>query len=40
MLFVAGHAYGRNVGHRPWLMGLFMVLLGILLATLAMALGG
>ena len=40
MLFVAGIAYGRNVGGRPWLTGLAMVLLGALLAALTMALGG
>jgi VIT1/CCC1 family predicted Fe2+/Mn2+ transporter len=40
MLFVAGYAYGRGVGWRPWLVGLSMVLLGVLLSALAMALGG
>ena len=40
MLFVAGYAYGRIVGRRPWRVGLSMVLLGTLLAGLAMALGG
>jgi hypothetical protein len=40
MLFVAGHVYGRNVGHHPWLLGLSMVLLGTSLSALAMALGG
>ena len=40
MLFVAGTVYGRNVGGRPWLTGLAMVLLGGLLAALTMALGG
>lgn len=41
MLFAAGYAYGRIVGSpRPWLPGIGMVLLGALLAALAMALGG
>jgi VIT1/CCC1 family predicted Fe2+/Mn2+ transporter len=40
MLFIAGYAYGRCVGWRPWLVGLSMVFLGALLAALAMALGG
>ena len=40
MLFVAGAVYGRNVGGRPWLTGVAMVLLGGLLSALTMALGG
>jgi VIT1/CCC1 family predicted Fe2+/Mn2+ transporter len=40
MLFATGYAYGRGVGWRPWLVGLSMVLLGVLLSVLAMALGG
>jgi VIT1/CCC1 family predicted Fe2+/Mn2+ transporter len=40
MLFVAGFVYGRQVGRSPWLLGLSMVLLGAMLAALAMALGG
>ena len=40
MLFVAGFAYGRLVGRKPWLVGLSMVMLGSLLAAVAMALGG
>ena len=40
MLFVAGFAYGRLVGRRPWLVGFSMVMLGSLLAAVAMALGG
>jgi hypothetical protein len=40
MLFLAGFAYGRIVGRRPWVMGISMVLLGVMLATLTMALGG
>jgi len=40
MLFLAGFAYGRCVGRSPWLVGLSMVGLGGLLATLTIALGG
>ena len=40
MLFVAGQIYGRSVGRHPWLLGISMVLLGVLLSALAMALGG
>jgi hypothetical protein len=40
MLFIAGHAYGRIAGYHPWMLGIAMVLLGGLLSTLALALGG
>ena len=40
MLFLTGWAFGRITGHRPWLVGLAMVLLGSTLAGLTMALGG
>jgi VIT1/CCC1 family predicted Fe2+/Mn2+ transporter len=40
MLFVAGHAYGRITGQRPWVIGILMVILGGVLAGLTMALGG
>lgn len=40
MLFLTGDAFGRLTGHRPWLFGVSMVLLGMLLVGLAMALGG
>ena len=40
MLFITGYVYGRNVGHRPWLVGIFMVVLGTALSALTMALGG
>jgi hypothetical protein len=40
MLFIAGYAYGRAAGRRPWLLGMAMVLLGALLSALTMALGG
>ena len=40
MLFLAGYAYGKYVGHRPWLTGISMLVLGSLLVGLTMALGG
>jgi VIT1/CCC1 family predicted Fe2+/Mn2+ transporter len=40
MLFIAGMAYGRNVGRSPWMFGISMVVLGALLVGLTMALGG
>ena len=40
MLFLTGHAFGRCVGYRPWVLGLSMVMLGIVLVGLAIALGG
>jgi VIT1/CCC1 family predicted Fe2+/Mn2+ transporter len=40
MLFVSGFVYGRSVGRHPWVLGISMVLLGVLLAALAMELGG
>jgi VIT1/CCC1 family predicted Fe2+/Mn2+ transporter len=40
MLFLCGYAFGRCAGHRPWLMGLGMVLLGSVLVSITIALGG
>jgi VIT1/CCC1 family predicted Fe2+/Mn2+ transporter len=40
MLFLTGYAFGRIAGRRPWAVGIFMMLLGILLVGLTMALGG
>jgi VIT1/CCC1 family predicted Fe2+/Mn2+ transporter len=40
MLFIAGYAYGRITGQRPWVIGIVMVFLGVVLAGLTMALGG
>jgi hypothetical protein len=40
MLFLTGHAFGRCVGVRPWVLGFSMVLLGSALTGLAIALGG
>jgi VIT family len=40
LLFLTGYAFGRQTGHRPWRMGLLMVLIGFAMVGLAMALGG
>ncbi|HEX6812148.1 MAG TPA: VIT1/CCC1 transporter family protein [Planctomycetota bacterium] len=40
MLFLLGCTYGRTVGHRPWLVGIAMVVLGTALVGMTMALGG
>jgi VIT1/CCC1 family predicted Fe2+/Mn2+ transporter len=40
MLFGCGYSLGRFAGHKPWLVGLIMVLLGSALAVLTLALGG
>ncbi|HRJ49072.1 MAG TPA: VIT1/CCC1 transporter family protein [Phycisphaerales bacterium] len=40
MLFMTGYAFGRLTGHRPWLTGIAMLLLGIGLVAIAIALGG
>ncbi len=40
MLFVAGFCYGRAAGRGPWWTGLGMVVLGLLLVSLTIALGG
>jgi len=40
MLFLTGHAFGRCIGYRPWVLGFSMVLLGSALAGLTIALGG
>lgn len=40
MLFLTGYAFGRITGRRPWAVGIFMMLLGIILVGLTMALGG
>ena len=40
MLFAAGLAYGRLVGWVPWMFGISMVALGVVLVTLTIALGG
>jgi VIT1/CCC1 family predicted Fe2+/Mn2+ transporter len=40
MLFLTGHAFGRCIGYRPWVLGFSMVLIGSALAGLAILLGG
>lgn len=40
MLFLIGAAFGRQAGARPWRTGLAMLALGVVLAALAIALGG
>jgi len=40
MMFFIGYVYGRNIGHRPWVVGFAMVLLGSALAGLTIVLGG
>ena len=40
LLFLLGFAFGRMTGRRPWLVGVWMVLLGSVLVALTMALGG
>ena len=40
LLFFTGYAYGRMTGRHPWLMGISMILLGVILVAITMALGG
>ncbi|MBV8414403.1 MAG: VIT1/CCC1 transporter family protein [Verrucomicrobia bacterium] len=40
LLFLTGYVFGRNIGHNPWRLGITMVLLGCLLAGVAISLGG
>jgi VIT1/CCC1 family predicted Fe2+/Mn2+ transporter len=40
MLFFTGMAYGKSAGRAPWLFGIGMVVLGVILVGLTMALGG
>jgi len=40
MLFLTGYAFGRITGRRPWVVGIFMMLLGTLFVGLTVALGG
>src|SRR5215813_12410468 len=40
MLFLGGYAYGQFVGRRPWVLGIALVLLGVVLVGLTKALGG
>ncbi|HEY7091312.1 MAG TPA: VIT1/CCC1 transporter family protein, partial [Tepidisphaeraceae bacterium] len=40
MLFLTGFVYGRITGWRPWLVGILMVIVGLVLVGLTIALGG
>ena len=40
LLFLTGHAFGRRIGRRPVWMGIAMVVLGGVLVSLTIALGG
>jgi VIT1/CCC1 family predicted Fe2+/Mn2+ transporter len=40
MLFFTGFAFGRVAGHRPWLVGISMIVLGGVLVSITLALGG
>jgi hypothetical protein len=40
LLFLTGYAFGRMTGRHPWLVGIAMVVLGIILVGLTKALGG
>lgn len=40
MLFLTGYAFGRMTGRKPWLVGISMVILGLILVGMTMALGG
>jgi len=40
LLFIVGWAYGKGIGRSPWSFGLTMVLLGSVLTSIAIALGG
>jgi hypothetical protein len=40
MLFFCGYAFGRITGRNPWLFGISMVVLGLILVGMTMALGG
>lgn len=40
MLFLTGYAFGSYAGHRPWRMGISMVILGGALVAITISLGG
>jgi VIT1/CCC1 family predicted Fe2+/Mn2+ transporter len=40
LLFVAGYSLGQWAGFRPWVTGLVLVLLGVMLSAATIALGG
>jgi VIT1/CCC1 family predicted Fe2+/Mn2+ transporter len=40
LLFLVGYRFGHYAGHRPWRMGLAMVILGSALVGITISLGG
>jgi hypothetical protein len=40
MLFLVGYRFGRYAGHRPWRMGVAMVILGSIMVGITISLGG
>ena len=40
MMFLTGYAFGRYAHYRPWRMGLWMVLIGVVLVAITVYLGG
>lgn len=40
MLFLAGYAFGKYAHYRPWVMGFWMALLGVVLVAVTVYLGG
>jgi VIT family len=40
MLFLMGYAFGRMTGRHRWLLGISMVILGLILVSITIALGG
>ena len=40
LLFLTGYAFGRMTGRHPWLVGVSMVVLGLVLVGITIALGG
>jgi hypothetical protein len=40
MLFLAGYAFGRHAGYRPWRMAIAMVIIGATMVAITVSLGG
>jgi len=40
LLYILGHTFGRITGRRPWVSGVAMVVLGVILVGICLALGG
>jgi VIT1/CCC1 family predicted Fe2+/Mn2+ transporter len=40
MLFLMGYAFGRMTGRNPWLVGIAMIVIGVILVGMTIALGG